>query len=393
MTDLLVKWFIKNADQVENQLVRTHYGILASIVGIICNLFLFFIKIVIGLFINSISIMADAFNNLSDAASCIISFIGVKLANRPADKEHPFGHGRYEYIAALIVAFLVMQVGLTCFQNAINKIWHPEPIQANLGIIVILILSILVKVWMGFFNKNLGNRIQSSVMRAASADAFGDVFITSTTSISVIIGTLTNWNVDGPMGVIVSIFVLIAGFNIAKDTIEPLLGEAATKEDYNKITSFVESYDGIIGSHDLIVHKYGPSYTMASIHGEVSRNAGIEEAHEIIDQIERDAKHMLGIFLIIHMDPIAVDDEKSNFLKKQIDQIAKELEPASSIHDFRMVNGENQINLIFDLVVPHAYSEEKEEKLMLALIGRVSNMDKRYQCVITIEHGYIASIE
>lgn len=391
MTEQLVKWFVKDGDQTDKQEVRTRYGILSSIVGVICNFILFFIKITIGMILQSISVMADAFNNLSDAASSIISFAGVKLANRPADKEHPFGHGRYEYIAALVVAFLVLQVGLSCLKSSIEKILNPAPIQANLILVGILCLSILMKVWLGLFNKNLGSRINSKVMKATAADAFGDVLVTSATVFSVIIGMLTGWKIDGCMGLIVSIFVLLAGFNIAKDTLEPLIGVAATREEYEKITKFVEKYEGIEGTHDLIVHNYGPSKTMATIHAEVPKNVEIEKSHEIIDRIERDAAREMGVFLVIHMDPVEINNETITALKRLASNIVREQESQASIHDFRMVNGENRVNLIFDLVVPHSYKEEQEEKLRQEVMRRMAENDSRYQCVITVEHSYVAN--
>ena len=390
MTDLLVKWFVKDSDLWENPGVRTRYGILASIVGIICNVILFSVKLAIGLVIHSISVMADAFNNLSDAASGVISFAGVKMANRPADKEHPFGHGRYEYIAALIVSFLVLQVGFSCFKSSFEKIIHPEAVQFNSVLAGILGISILVKVWLGLFNRKLGKRIRSSVMRATAADAFGDVLITSATVISVLVGAATGWKIDGYVGLVVSIFVLLSGFNIAKDTLKPLIGEAVTKEEHERIARFVEDFDGIVGTHDLIVHKYGPSYTMATIHAEVPKDADIENAHETIDRIEREAKKQLDILLVIHMDPIEVNDEKILALKALTAGIAGEYEPEASIHDFRMVNGENQINLIFDLVVPYTYKTEQEQELMFRIMDRLSEEDERYQCVITVEHSFVA---
>lgn len=390
MTDLLVKWFVKDSDLWENPRVRTRYGILASIVGIICNVILFSVKFVIGLVIHSISVMADAFNNLSDAASSVISFAGVKMANRPADKEHPFGHGRYEYIAALIVSFLVLQVGFSCFKSAFEKIIRPEAVQFNPVLAGILGLSILVKVWLGLFNRKLGKRIRSSVMRATAADAFGDVLITSATVISVLVGAATGWKIDGYVGLVVSIFVLMSGFNIAKDTLEPLIGEAVTKEEHERIARFVEGFEGIVGTHDLIVHKYGPSYTMATIHAEVPKDADIENAHETIDRIEREAKKQLDILLVIHMDPIEVNDERILALKALTGGIVGEYEPEASIHDFRMVNGENQINLIFDLVVPYTYRTEQEQELMFRIMDRLSEEDERYQCVITVEHSFVA---
>lgn len=390
MTDLLVKAFVKNYQNTENQQVRTDYGVLSSVVGVICNVILFGIKITVGFLINSISVMADAFNNLSDAASSVISFVGVKLANRPADKEHPFGHGRYEYISALVVAFLVLQVGLSCMKSAIDKILHPALVSSSWLAIGILAVSILLKVWLGFFNRRLGERINSTVMKATAADAFGDVLITSATVISVVIGHLTGFKIDGYMGFVVSLFVLYAGFNIAKDTLEPLIGEAATPEVYDKISNFVESYDRILGTHDLIVHNYGPSHTMATIHAEISRDADIVEAHETIDKIEQEALKKLDIFLVIHMDPIEVNDKRVMQLRKEINDLVKSIDEEVSIHDFRMVDGEHQINLIFDMVVPHSYKGEEKARLEETVRQMIAEKDKRYQCIITVEHSYVA---
>lgn len=389
MTNLLVRTFIKNSDQIQNKEVRKRYGLLASIVGVICNVILFFVKFMIGLTIASVSVMADSFNNLSDAASSIISFIGVKMANRPADKEHPFGHGRYEYISALIVAFLVVQVGFSCFKSSIDKIIHPEETKFQWVLVFILIGSILLKVWLGFFNRTLGKRINSTVMKATAADAFGDVIITSATVLSLIITKYTGFEVDGYMGVIVSLFVLFAGINIAKDTIEPLIGEAVSPEVCETIMKKVESYEGIVGSHDLIVHTYGPSHTMATIHAEVPCNMDIEEIHEIIDGIERDVLRELDIFLVIHMDPVEVNNQFVDDLKETVLKTLHSLDEKATIHDFRVVNGEETINLIFDLVVPHSYSTIQEQTLLMDLIETVNEKDQRYQCVVTLEHSYV----
>lgn len=390
MTDMLVKLFIKNSDNTDDNNVRTSYGILGSIVGMVCNIILFIIKFTIGFLIQSISVTADAFNNLSDAASSVISFVGVKLANRPADKEHPFGHGRYEYIAALIVAFLVVQVGMTCFKNSVSKIIKPEEVKFQLILVIILSCSVLIKVWLGFFNRKLGRKINSTVMKASSADAFGDVIITVAAIISVIAGKISGLKIDGYTGLIVSVLVIISGFNIAKETLEPLLGEAVDSNTYELITKKVESYEDIVGSHDLIVHNYGPSNIMATIHAEVPNNIDIEKAHETIDRIERDVTRELGIFLVIHMDPIEINNSTVIEIKNMVNDIVRELEKKATIHDFRIVNGEEQINLIFDLVVPHEYKAEKEQKLMLDVMEKVSERDSRYQCVITVEHSYIA---
>ena len=390
MTNLLVKLFVKNPDMVDNQKVRSSYGILASIVGVICNVILFGIKLVIGIFINSISVMADAFNNLSDAASSIISFIGVKLAEKPADKEHPFGHGRFEYIAALAVAFLILQVGFTLFKNSFTKILEPEPVVFQPILTGVLLISILVKVWLMLFNRKLGNRINSAVMKATAADSMGDIVVTSSTIVSAVVTAVTGLQIDGYIGLVVSIFVMFAGFQIAKDTFEPLLGQAVDRKMYEIITEMVESYQGIVGSHDLIIHNYGPAHRMATIHAEVPNDIDFERAHETIDQIERDVLEKLDIFLVIHMDPIEVNNQTVLEKKDMIMDIISKLEPKASIHDFRLVNGEFHINLIFDLVVPFSYSKTDEQHLLSNIVDEVRKRDSRYQCIITLENSYIA---
>ena len=266
MTNFLVKRFVKNYEQVEKMSVRTAYGVLASMVGIFCNVFLFFVKFAIGVIMNSISIIADGFNNLSDAGSSIISFIGVKMASKPADEEHPFGHGRMEYIAALVVSFLVMEVGFSFMKDAISKIREPQELQFHLLSTCILTLSIGVKLWLGMFNKKLGTKINSKVMLATASDSMGDVIATSATIVSILVFKFLGINIDGIIGIGVSFVVMKAGFEIAKDTIEPLLGEAVPKDVYEKITAFVESFEGVVGTHDLIVHNYGPGRSMASLH-------------------------------------------------------------------------------------------------------------------------------
>ena len=265
MTDFLVRRFVRDSENTESTEVRTRYGILASVVGIFCNVFLFAAKLIIGTLMHSLAVTADAFNNLSDAASSIISFIGVKMAGKPADAEHPFGHGRIEYIAALIVSFLVIEVGFTFFKTSVGKLIHPEEITFDLVPFLILILSILVKLWMAAFNKKLGKKIDSKVMLAAAADSIGDVITTSATVISILICYAASVNIDAIAGLIVSLLVIWSGFSIAKDTLEPLIGQRVPTELYQKISQAVESYDGIVGTHDLIVHNYGPNQGMATV--------------------------------------------------------------------------------------------------------------------------------
>lgn len=390
MTDLLVKMFVKNYEDTDNISVRTAYGVLASGVGIACNVLLSLAKMMVGMLLHSVSVMADAFNNLSDAGSSIIGLVGVKMAEKPADEDHPFGHGRIEYVAALIVAFLVIEVGFTFFKDSISKIRHPEELRFQMVSIVILGMSILVKLWLGMFNKKLGKKIDSQVMMATAADSLGDVIATAATVVSILFWKVTGINIDGFVGLGVSLVVLWAGIGIARDTLEPLIGEATTPEDYRRIKKFVEKYDGIMGSHDLIVHNYGPGRSMASIHAEVPNNVSIEVSHEIIDRIERDAAKELGIFLVIHMDPLETEDQTVLKVRKKTEKAVEELDSRCSIHDFRMVKGEDQINLIFDLVVPREYSEKKGDELMIRVIERMQEIDKRYQCVITLENSFVA---
>ena len=390
MTDLLVKMFVKNYEDTDNISVRTAYGVLASGVGIACNVLLSLAKMMVGMLLHSVSVMADAFNNLSDAGSSIIGLVGVKMAEKPADEDHPFGHGRIEYVAALIVAFLVIEVGFTFFKDSISKIRHPEELRFQMVSIVILGMSILVKLLLGMFNKKLGKKIDSQVMMATAADSLGDVIATAATVVSILFWKVTGINIDGFVGLGVSLVVMWAGIGIARDTLEPLIGEATTPEDYRRIKKFVEKYDGIMGSHDLIVHNYGPGRSMASIHAEVPNNVSIEVSHEIIDRIERDAAKELGIFLVIHMDPLETEDQTVLKVRKKTEKAVEELDSRCSIHDFRMVKGEDQTNLIFDLVVPREYSEKKGDELMIRVIERMQEIDKRYQCVITLENSFVA---
>ena len=391
MTGFLVRHFVKEYEDVEKVSVRTAYGVLASVTGIFCNVFLFVVKWTVGFLIHSISVMADAFNNLSDAGSSIIGLVGVKMAEKPADEEHPFGHGRIEYIAALIVAFLVLQVGFTFFKDYIGKIREPEMIRFRAISVVVLTLSVGVKLWLGLFNKKLGQKINSKVMMATATDAIGDVITTTATIASILFFRLTGINIDGFVGIGVSLVVMWAGVGIARDTLEPLIGQAVDPEVYIRITEFIERYEGIEGTHDLIVHNYGPGRSMASIHAEVPNDVDIEVSHEIIDKIEREAARELGIFLVIHMDPVETKDQRVLVVKEHVTEVLGMIDEEVSIHDFRMVDGKEQINLIFDMVVPHEYDREKQLELKKKLRAKLGEADPRYRCVITVEGSYVAS--
>ncbi len=389
MVDFLVHKFVKNYENTENAQVRTEYGVLAGLVGIVCNLLLFGGKLAVGLLLHSISVMADAFNNLSDAASSVIGFVGVKMASKPADRDHPFGHGRIEYIAALIVSFLVIQVGWSFLKSAAGKIRDPEDLSFRALSLVVLLGSIGVKLWMGYFNRKLGKRIHSKVMMATAADAMGDVVTTSATVASILFFRFTGVNIDGFVGIAVALVVIWAGIGIAKDTLEPLIGEAVDPEVYHKITEMVESYDGILGSHDLIVHNYGPTRSLASIHAEVPNDVDIEVSHEIIDRIEREAAKKLGIFLVIHMDPVEHEDPDWEERKQAVLEILDELDGRITLHDFRVVRGRGRIRLFFDIVVPYEMKDEEAEAVKRELEERLKLCDSQTECVITVDKSYV----
>lgn len=390
MTEFLVKRFVKNYDRVEEAQVRTAYGAMASMVGIGCNILLFLAKMAIGLLANSISVMADAFNNLSDAASSIVGFVGVKMAQKPADDDHPFGHGRIEYIAAFIVAFLVLQVGFSLFTGSVEKLFHPDDLTFKWVSVLVLGLSVGVKLWLSLFNRRLGKRINSKVMLATSADALGDAAATSAAIFSMLVYGIFGWNIDAVVGLAVSVVVMLAGINIARDTLAPLIGEAIDPELYEQITNFVEGFDGIVGTHDLIVHNYGPSKSMASIHAEVPNDCDLEETHEIIDRIEREAARRFGLLLVIHMDPVETHDQRVLEFKAMVEDVIEKMDSRLSIHDFRMVDGRENINLIFDLVAPREYKGADVGKLKAEVSSQVRRRDKRCTCVITVENSFLS---
>ena len=390
MTELLVKWFVKDCDNTEDVKVRTSYGVLSSMVGICCNLLLFTAKLILGLVSQSISVMADAFNNLSDAASSIIGFVGVKMAQKPADEDHPFGHGRIEYISAFIVAFLVIQVGFSLFKTSVGKIQNPQDMVFSGSTVAVLALSIGVKLWLGFFNRCLGKRIQSTVMMATAADSLGDVAATSAAILSLAVFGVFGVNIDGIVGVAVSVAVMVAGVNIARDTLSPLIGQPIDPKVYREIKEFVEQYDGIVGTHDLIVHNYGPSKSMASIHAEVPSHEAIRVSHEIVAEIERDCLKKLGIFLVIHMDTVETHNQRITAIKDMVAQVLEGLDSRLEFHDLRVVDGTQRSNLIFDLVIPRDYNETMRDTLRTRIAEEMQKKDSRFRCIITMENSFCA---
>lgn len=387
MHTILVKHFIKDYENTGNLKVREAYGTLGSITGIIVNLILAVAKYFAGIVSGSISVTADAINNLSDAGSSIISLIGVKLSAKPADKDHPYGHGRVEYISALAVSFVVLLMGIELFKSSVDKIVNPVPVKFNIISLVILTVSILAKLWLGLFNKKLGEKINSAPMMAVMKDSFSDCLATGVALISIIVSAFSDISIDGYLGVIVAGFIFLAGFNILKETMADLLGKPADKEFTEEIEKKILSYDKIVGVHDMIVHDYGPGRKFASAHAEVSSQDDIMEIHDVIDLAERDILNEYGIVISIHTDPIVTDDERINSLKDMTNKIVKEISAEMSIHDFRVVDGPTHTNLIFDLIAPHKFHMSNEE-IRKTIEDKLSKIDERYFVVITIEHAF-----
>ena len=388
----LVNTFIKNNEDISNEKVRGKYIFLGGLVGILSNFLLFVIKLSVGLITSSIAIMADAFNNLSDAGSSIITIVGFKLSDKPADAEHPFGHGRIEYISALIVSFMVMLVGFQFVKSSLERIFNPVDIKFEIIPFVLLLISIFVKVWLSSFNKFVGNKIDSSALKAASADALGDVFTSSCVAISFLASKFTSFPIDGYLGTLVALFILYSGFSLTKETLNPLLGEAPDPELVKKIQDMVLSYDKITGVHDLIIHNYGPCRCMASIHAEVPCDISIMEIHEIIDRAEREISEKLKIYLVIHMDPIAMEDEEVKKDFNMVCDIIEKDERIKSIHDFRVVGQGEVKNLLFDIVIDSEKmfkTMTKHETLINDINKAVKEIHPKYNCIITIDNDYL----
>lgn len=387
--ELIVNKFVKDNSNVKDDTVRNSYGVLGGIIGIVVNIILFIIKLSVGVIVSSIAIMADAFNNLSDAASSLITILGFKLSNKPADREHPFGHGRIEYLSALIVAFMVMVVGLQFIKSSFERIVNPSPVIFELVSFILLIVSIFFKIWLSRFNKFVGEKINSSALKASSADALGDVFTTTCVAISFLASKFTSFPIDGYIGMFVALFIVYAGFNLVKDTINPLLGEEPDPELVESIERMVLSYDNILGSHDLIIHNYGPGKCMASIHAEIPGNINVVDIHEVIDKAEREISKALKIYLVIHIDPICVIEGEVKEAYDEILSIIEKYDYIESIHDFRVV-GEGDIkNLIFDVVIePSKKLSITDTELINIISEGVKKYHPSYNCVITIDKHY-----
>ena len=389
MTKLLISLFVKNSGNVTDAKVRSAYGTLGGMVGIICNLLLFAGKFFAGIITGAISITADAFNNLSDAASSIITLIGFYIAGKPADEDHPFGHGRMEYVSGLIVSLAILLMGFELLKSSIEKIIHPENITFQIISVVILIVSILVKFWMAVFNKNIGNRIQSEAMNATATDSLNDCISTAAVLGGMLIFYFLGYNLDGIIGVLVACFVLWGGYGAIKDTLNPLLGELPDPQLVDNIEDMVMRHDMVIGVHDMIVHDYGPGRRIVSLHAEVPYTVDIMEAHDMIDHIEMRLMQEYQCEATIHMDPVVTDDEETTKTKEKIQTLIDQYDKTLSIHDFRMVTGKTHTNVIFDLVVP--YGKKYDVKKILKDIRQKirEEMPGQYFAVIKVDRKTI----
>jgi len=387
MITLLSKIFIPNHTDFKDAAVRRAYGMLCGICGIILNLFLFAVKFLAGTLTGSIAITADAFNNLADAGSSIITLFGFRLAGQKPDPEHPFGHGRMEYISGLFVSIAILIMGYELAKTSIDKILHPQPVQGSALSVAILIVAVLVKLYIMLYNFSIGKKINSVAMRATAKDSMSDTLSTIVVLSSTLIGTYTDLTIDGWCGILVSVFIFISGVTALKETIGPLLGQPPEPEFIEEIVSIVNSHPEVLGIHDLIVHNYGPGRQMISLHAEVSADSDLSLIHDTIDNIERELIEKTGAHAVIHMDPIVTNDARLNELKETIRDYAKSLSDSLSIHDFRMVDGPTHTNIIFDVLVPFRFSMTDEE-LRSNFAEYVHSIDERYFAVIEIDKDY-----
>ena len=389
MTDILIRFFVRNYKDNTNPQVRTAYGNFASTVGIVCNILLCAAKGAAGIIFNSVAILADAVNNLSDAGNSIISLAGFIAAGKPADKNHPYGHARIEYISCLIVSFLIVTLGFSMLKTSVVKIFSPEPINTGILPVAVLLVSICVKLWMGFFYRKVSKIISSDVIAANSTDSFNDVISTSAVLLTTVLSAFTDINLDSYAGIAVAFFIIFTGVKIILKTIDKLLGTVPDEKFIKKITGKILSYDKIMGIHDLAVHSYGPDKYFATVHAEVSAKEDLVKSHEIIDKIERDFLKELNINLVIHLDPVVTDDEKTNEAAATVRGILLKINRNLSMHDFRMVKGDNVLKLIFDVVVPPSLKISDSE-----LVSKITEMlheaDNSYYAVITVDRNYIS---
>ena len=384
MTNMLLRLFIKNCEDTQNPAVRSSIGKLAGLTGIVCNCLLTVLKLVIGLLVGSMAIIADGVNNLSDAASSLTTLLGFRMAQRPADKQHPYGHARYEYLSGLAVAALILLIGAELVKSSIAKIIKPEPIDISAATIALLAASVAVKLWMSGFYKTLGKKINSTALYATSVDSRNDVISTCAVLLGCLVNYLFGLNIDGYVGLAVAIFILYSSVGIAKDTISPLLGQQADDELVDKITELVLSHEKVLGVHDLLVHDYGPGRCYASAHVELSADEDPMACHDIIDDIECDVLEKMNVHFVIHYDPVVQNDAEQNEMRRTVGEIIRELNPAFSIHDFRIVRGSAQSKLVFDLGVPYSMIEKKKE-IKERIDAALNERGKKYITIIRFD--------
>ena len=388
MTELLIRLFVRDYRNMDRSEVRERYGKFSGIVGIVSNLLLFVMKAVTGFVTGSISIVADAVNNLSDSASSVITLVGFKLSGKPADQEHPYGHARIEYISGLIVSFLILLLGVQLLQESAGKIFAPEEAAFSPVAVVVLVVSCLIKTWQCLFYRKVGRRISSPTIEATAADSRSDVFSTLAVLLGLVISRLTGFNLDGYMGVAVALLILWTGVKVVKETSDPLLGTAPAREVVDDIYRTILSYDGILGLHDLNVHMYGEGRTFASVHCEVDAHEDILASHDLVDNIERDFLKQKNIHLVIHMDPIVVDDAPTNALREQVREVLRGISPEITMHDFRVVWGKTHSNVLFDVCVPFGF-RYTDAALLDEIANGIYMLGKNYVPVVTVDHSYV----
>lgn len=388
MVKLLSRIFIKNHENTSDSTVRQHYGMLCGFVGIFFNILLFAGKFLAGSISHSIAITADAFNNLSDAGSSIITLVGFKMAGQKPDSDHPFGHGRIEYISGLLVSVLILFMAFELLKSSVSKILHPEELTCSPLIVVILLVSILIKFYMAYYNRKIGKMINSAAMLATSTDSLSDTLATTVVLIATLISHFTGFTIDGYCGVLVGLFICYAGINAAKDTVSPLLGQAPEPEFVEQITDIVMSHEGVIGIHDLIVHNYGPGRVLISLHAEVPADGDILTMHDMIDLIEHELRDTLYCQAVIHMDPVCIDDEETNTLKELVTGYLAEIDSTITMHDFRIVKGPTHTNVIFDVVVPYGFRLTDAE-LVKVITERIQAENPNYFAVIEVDKKYV----
>ena len=392
MITLLSKLIIKNYKEFENPNVRLKYGVLCGAVGIFFNIILFTGKLIAGTLTGSIGITADAFNNLSDAGSSAITLVGFRLSDAKADKEHPFGHGRFEYISGLIVSMAILLMGFELGKTSIDKIIHPEAVTFSYLAVGVLIASILTKLYMFSYNRGIGKKIDSAAMRATALDSFSDVTATSVVLLSMLIGKWTGWKIDGYAGLLVALFILYTGVRAAMETISPLLGQPPTQEFVEKIEHIVMEQDGVIGVHDLVVHDYGPGRRMISLHAEVPGDGNLILLHDTVDNLEKHLQRECGCEAVIHMDPVEMNNTETNRLRAETKAIIREIDERLTLHDFRVVAGPTHTNLVFDVVVPFGFSMT-DDAVRKAVSERIHALEGNCYAVIDIDKSSVRTEE